>query len=126
MVGGSLMVKPVTDQYTTTVQLYLPGSNSVSHCRLDSCLVSLETHDSLPHVYIHMHARMHTYMHTCTHACIHAHMYACMHACTHTHTQIWYDYEDYTPYSGGSRYSVSAPLSKVSLSLRLTSLSPYH
>lgn len=32
MVGGSLMVKPVTDQYATSVQLYLPGSNSVSCC----------------------------------------------------------------------------------------------
>ena len=30
MVGRNLMVKPVTEQYVTTAQLYLPGSSSVS------------------------------------------------------------------------------------------------
>ena len=98
MVGGSLMVKPVTDQYATSVQLYLPGSNSVSWCQLDVCFISLETYDS----------PLHFLTHTCTHT----------HTHTHTHTQIWYDYEDYTPYSGGSRYSVSAPLSKASPTLQ--------
>ena len=32
MVGRNLMVKPVTEQYATTSQLYLPGSSSVSFC----------------------------------------------------------------------------------------------
>ncbi len=30
MVGGALMVRPVTEQYSPTTQLYLPGSNTVS------------------------------------------------------------------------------------------------
>jgi len=65
MVGRNLMVKPVTEQYATTSQLYLPGSSS-----------------------------------------------------------MWYDYEDYTPYSGGSRYSVNAPLSKIPVFLRGGSIIP--
>lgn len=32
IVGNSLMVKPVTEQYATTTQLYLPGTNTVSVC----------------------------------------------------------------------------------------------
>ena len=32
IVGNSLMVKPVTEQYATTTQLYLPGANTVSEC----------------------------------------------------------------------------------------------
>ncbi len=32
LVGGSLMVKPVTEQYATSVSVYLPGTNSVSVC----------------------------------------------------------------------------------------------
>ena len=29
LIGGSLLVHPVTEQYATSVQLYLPGSNTV-------------------------------------------------------------------------------------------------
>ena len=31
MVGGALMVRPVTEQHGSTVQLYLPGANTVSN-----------------------------------------------------------------------------------------------
>ena len=29
--------------------------------------------------------------------------------------QVWYDADDYTAYTGGSRYSISTPLTKASL-----------
>ena len=29
LAGGSLMIKPVLEQYATSVQLYLPGNNAV-------------------------------------------------------------------------------------------------
>ena len=32
LVGNSLMVRPVTEQYTTSVHLYLPGATAVSVC----------------------------------------------------------------------------------------------
>ncbi|XP_064403614.1 neutral alpha-glucosidase AB-like [Halichondria panicea] len=54
LVGDSLMVRPVTEQYTTSVHLYLPGA-----------------------------------------------------------TAVWYDYSDYTPYNGATKYYINTPLDKI-------------
>ncbi len=45
LVGDSLMVRPVTEQYTTSVHLYLPGATAVSVCvceGVDVCCVGRE------------------------------------------------------------------------------------